>query len=63
MSELQLILRQTNTTALTFAGKPSPETIKRLKAAGFKYENGNWFNTASHSQVVSESEVAEHLKP
>lgn len=63
MSELQLILRQTNTTALTFAGKPSQQTINVLKAAGFKYEKGNWFTTASVLHVISESEVAKYLNP
>ena len=57
MSNVQAIVRKSNTTALTFTGRPDSGLIQRLKTAGFKYENGNWFKSQSDSKLVTEADV------
>lgn len=61
MSQIQSIIRKTFTEALTFTGKPTSETIKLLKASGFKYENGNWYRSQTDSRLIVESEVATNV--
>ena len=58
MSDVQAIIRKTHTVSLTFTGKPDAGTIKTMKTAGFKYENGNWYSSQTDSHLIREEEVA-----
>lgn len=52
------IIRQTTTVSIAFADKPSEERRKRLRDAGYLYDKGHWFKTATDSQMASEATVA-----
>ena len=55
------IVRRTYTESITFVGKPSEERRVQLKAAGYKFENGNWYRSRSDSQLASDDEVAKQV--
>ena len=61
MSNIQAIVRKSNTVAMTFTSKPDLGLIQRLKTAGYKYENGNWFKSQSDSQLVALTDVEHQL--
>jgi hypothetical protein len=55
----QAISRSTYTQSLTFTGKPSEETRKKLIEAGFQYDSRSrqWYKSQEESHVVGESDV------
>jgi len=61
MSHVQAIIRKTYTIGLTFTGKPDAATIHKMKAEGFKYENGNWYCSQTDTRLIGESEVAQQI--
>ena len=52
------IARQVTTVSITFTEKPSEERRRELKAAGFKFENGNWYKSESQSHFADDATVA-----
>jgi hypothetical protein len=48
MSNSVAIVRKTTTLSITYVEKPSDEERRKLKEAGYRYENGNWFNSLFH---------------
>ena len=60
-SDQVAIVRRTYTESVTFVGKPSEERRSQLKAAGYKFESGNWYRSRSDSQLATDEEVAKTL--
>lgn len=52
------IVRETYTISITFEEKPSEERRRALKAAGYKFENGNWYKSDPKSHFADDATVA-----
>ena len=51
------VIRSSYTVSITFTAKPSEELRKRLKAAGYKFENGNWYRNQSDGNLATDASV------
>jgi hypothetical protein len=60
-SEAVAIIRQSITVSLTFTAKPAEATRQRLKDAGYKFENGNWYRNQSDGKLANQAEVQQLL--
>lgn len=54
----QAIIRKVTIIAATCTGKPSPETIKALKATGAEFKNGQWIHRTSPDGVIVDEKDA-----
>ena len=44
------IVHQIVTVSVTFVEKPNDETRARLEAAGYHFDNGQWYRSDAHAQ-------------
>ena len=53
------IIKHTTTVSITFVERPSSEMISKLKAGGYRYENGNWFKSHTQGKHADHEVVAQ----
>jgi hypothetical protein len=62
-SETIGVIRTSYTVSVTFTSKPDEATRARLKAAGFKFENGNWFCNQADGKLATLDDIARLTPP
>lgn len=60
-NETAAIIKHSTTVSLTFTDKPDEATRTRLKAAGFKFENGNWYRNQTQGKSANTAELQQFL--
>lgn len=55
------VIRTSYTVAITFTAKPSEQLRQRLKNAGYKFENGNWYRNQSEGNLATNDNVEQLL--
>jgi hypothetical protein len=56
---IQAIVNHSQSSTITFSGKPNEATRERLRAAGFLYKGSSrWVRSINESDIVTEENVA-----
>jgi hypothetical protein len=61
MSNQVEIIRKTTILSITYVEKPSDEERRKLKEAGYRYENGNWFKSQQVGNHADSETIAKLL--
>jgi hypothetical protein len=55
------VIRTSFTVGITFTNKPSEELRRKMKEAGYKFENGNWYKNQSEGKLATQETVDQLL--
>jgi hypothetical protein len=58
-SEAIGVIRTSYTVSVTFTNKPDEATRARLKSAGYKFENGNWFRNQTEGKLATLEDIGQ----
>ncbi len=61
MSNSVAIVRKTTTLSITYVEKPTDEERRKLKDAGYRYENGQWYKSQSVGNHADSDTIAKLL--
>ncbi len=53
------VIRTSYTVSVTFTNKPDDAMRARLKAAGYKFENGNWYRNQTDGKLATLEDVSQ----